>query len=330
MRAAVYDRLGPARDVLRVVDLDRLEPAQGEVRVRVRVSAVNPTDYKARAATPGNTMPFPYVIPHQDGAGEIDAVGKGVDPARLGERVWVYFAGFRRAHGTAAQWVCLPERQAVTLPKAVSFDLGASLGIPALTAHRAVFSDGPVAGQSILVAGGAGAVGHFAIELARHAGARVIATVSSPQKAALAEAAGADLVIDYRTQDTVAVIRKVAADGVDRVVEVAPAANLQLDLGVITRGGTIVTYGADSSDLRIPLRDLMVANVTLRFLLVYGVPEPALRQAIADVTSALTAGALSELPAHRYELDEVAAAHEAAEAGAIGKVLIDIEQGRLL
>ena len=147
----------------------------------------------------------------------------------------MYFAGFRRAHGTAAQWVCLPERQAVTLPKAVSFDLGASLGIPALTAHRAVFSDGPVAGQSILVAGGAGAVGHFAIELARHAGARVIATVSSPQKAALAEAAGADLVIDYRTQDTVAVIRKVAADGVDRVVEVAPAANLQLDLGVITR-----------------------------------------------------------------------------------------------
>jgi NADPH2:quinone reductase len=217
------------------------------VRVRVRVSAVNPTDYKARAATPGNTMLVPYVIPHQDGAGEIDAVGKGVDPARLGERVWVYFAGFRRAHGTAAQWVCLPERQAVTLPEAVSFDLGASLGIPALTAHRAVFSDGPVAGQCILVAGGAGAVGHFAIELARHAGARVIATVSSPQKAALAEAAGADLVIDYRAQDTAAVIRKVAADGVDRIVEVAPAANLHLDVGVISRGGTIVTYGTKTS-----------------------------------------------------------------------------------
>jgi NADPH2:quinone reductase len=325
MRAVVYDRLGPARDVLRVVDLDRPEPAEGEVRVRVRVSAVNPTDYKARAATPGKTMPFPYVIPHQDGAGEIDAVGKGVDPARLGERVWVYFAGFRRSHGTAAQWVSLPERQAVALPKAVGFDLGASLGIPALTAHRAVFGDGPVAEQTILVAGGAGAVGHFAIELARHGGARVIATVSSPRKAALAEAAGADLVVDYRDQDAATAIRKAAPDGVDRIVEVALGANLRLDLGVIARGGTVVTYGADSPDPCIPVRDLMVANITLRFLLIYGVPEPALRQAIADVTTALGDGALTELPAHRYELDEIAAAHEAAEAGAIGKILIDVE-----
>jgi NADPH:quinone reductase len=324
VRAAVYDRFGPARDVLRVVELDRPEPAQGEVRVRVRVSAVNPTDYKARAATPGKTMPFPYVIPHQDGAGEIDAVGKGVDPARLGERVWVYFAAFRRPQGTAAQWVCLPERQAVALPVAVGFDLGASLGIPALTAHRAVFSDGPVAGQTILVAGGAGAVGHFAIELARHADARVIATVSSPRKAALAEAAGADLVVDYRAQDAAATVRMAAPGGVDRIVEVALGANLGFDLGVIARGGTIVTYGADGPDPCIPVRDLMVANLTLRFLLIYGVPEPALCQAIADITTALADGALTELPAHRYELDEIGAAHEAAEAGAIGKVLIDL------
>jgi len=327
VRAAVYDRLGPARAVLRVVDLDRPEPTRGEVRVRVRVSAVNPTDYKARAATPGKTMPFPYVIPHQDGAGEIDAVGEGVDPARLGECVWVYFAGFRRPHGTAAQWVCLPERQAVALPEAVGFDLGASLGIPALTAHRAVFSDGPVAGQTILVAGGAGAVGHFAIELARHAGAQVIATASSPQKAALAEAAGADPVVDYRDQDAAAAIRKAAPDGVDRIVEVALGANLQLDLAVLARSGTIVTYGADGPDPHIPVRDLMVANVTLRFLLIYGVPEPALQQAIADVTTALANGALTELPAHRYGLGEIVAAHEAAEAGAIGKVLIDMEPG---
>jgi NADPH2:quinone reductase len=327
VRAAVYDRLGPAREVLRVVDLDRPEPAQGEVRVRVRASAVNPTDYKARAATPGKSMPFPYVIPHQDGAGEIDAVGEGVDPARLGERVWMYFAGFRRPHGTAAQWVCLPERQAVALPEAVGFDLGASLGIPALTAHRAVFSDGPVTGQTILVAGGAGAVGHFAIELARHAGAQVIATASSPQKAALAEAAGADPVVDYRDQDAAAAVRKAAPDGVDRIVEVALGANLQLDLAVLARSGTIVTYGADGPDPHIPVRDLMVANVILRFLLIYGVPEPALQQAIADVTTALANGALTELPAHRYGLDEIAAAHEAAEAGAIGKVLIDMEPG---
>jgi NADPH:quinone reductase len=221
--------------------------------------------------------------------------------------------------------VCLPERQAVPLPDAVGLDLGASLGIPALTAHRAVFGDGPVAGQTILVAGGAGAVGHFAIELARRAGATVIATVSSPQKGALAEAAGAGLVVDYRDQDAAAAIRKAASDGVDRVVEVALGANLRLDLGVLARRGTIVTYGADSPDPRIPVRDLMIANATLRFLLIYGVPQPALRQAIAGVTTALVDGALTELPAHRYGLDEIGAAHEAAEAGAIGKVLIDID-----
>lgn len=242
----------------------------------------------------------------------------------------MYFAGFRRPHGTAAQWVCLPERQAVALPEAVGFDLGASLGIPALTAHRAMFGDGPVTGQTILVAGGAGAVGHFAIELARHAGAQIIATASSPRTATLAKAAGADLVIDYRAQHAAAVMRKAAPDGVDRIVEVALGANLRLDLGVISRGGTVVTYGADSSDPRIPVRDLMAANITLRFLLIYGVPEPALRQAITDVTTALADGALTELPAHRYELDEIAAAHEAAEAGTIGKILIDIERVRFL
>jgi len=184
MRAAVYDRYGPAREVLRVAEIERPEPGAGEVRVRMRVSGVNPTDWKSRAGSPGNTPPFPYLVPNQDGAGEIDAVGEGVDPGRVGQRVWVYFAAQKRQHGAAAQWICLPERQAVDLADSASLDLGASLGIPALTAHHCLFGDGPIDGKTVLVAGGAGAVGHFAIELARRAGARIVTTVSSDEKAA--------------------------------------------------------------------------------------------------------------------------------------------------
>jgi NADPH:quinone reductase len=194
MRAALYDRHGPAAEVLRVTDVDRPEPGPGQVRVRMHLSGVNPTDYNSRSgATPRPITEFQ--VPHHDGAGVIDAVGAGVDPSRVGQRVWTWLAAAGGRWGTAAQWSVLPARQAVPLPHGASDELGACLGVPAITAHRALFADGPVEGGNVLVAGGAGAVGHFAIELAKFHGARVVTTVSGPEKGELARQAGADLVV---------------------------------------------------------------------------------------------------------------------------------------
>ena len=310
MRAAVYERYGPARDVLRVAEIERPEPGPGEVRVR-------------SGSQSGGDPPFPYLVPNQDGAGEIDAVGEGVDTARVGTRAWVWFAAHGRQHGSAAQWVCLPERQAVELPAGASFELGASLGIPALTAHHCLFRDGAIDGRSVLVAGGAGAVGHFAIELGHRAGAHVIATVSSDEKAELARKAGAETIVNYRADDAAAAIRAAAPEGVDRVVEVAPAANAALDAEVIAPNGVVAIYAADG-DLATPVRPLMVRNACLRFVLVYNVPAEWLARAVDDVSAALAGGDLSELPAHRFALDDIAAAHEAVEGGAVGKVLVDV------
>ncbi len=327
MRAAVYDRYGPAREVLRVTEIERPEPGPGEVRVRMRVSGVNPTDWKTRMGSAGSTPPFPYLVPNQDGAGEIDAVGEGVDRGRIGQRVWVYFAAQKRQHGAAAQWTCLPQGQAVELPDSASFDLGASLGIPALTAHHCLLADGPVDGQTVLVAGGAGAVGHFAIELGRRAGARVVTTVSSDEKATIARAAGAQAVVNYRREDAAAAILAAAPGGVDRVVEVAPAANAALDVAVAADHATVVAYASDG-DLATPVRPLMQRNLTLRFVLVYDITPQALARAVAGVSAAVAAGDLTELPAHRFGLDQIAAAHEAVEGNAVGRVLIDIDPAR--
>lgn len=324
MHAAVYEEHGPAREVLRLTRLDDPQPGPGEVRVRMRVSAVNPTDWKARSGARGDGMQFPYIVPNQDGAGEIDAVGAGVSDDRVGERVWVYFAAYERQHGTAAELVCLPERQAVALPEGASLDLGASMGIPALTAHRCLFASGPIDGTTVLVAGGAGAVGHFAIELAARAGARVIATVSSDEKARVAEAAGAGAVVNYREAGAGEAIRAAAADGVGRIIEVAPVANLALDLEVLAPAGEIVSYASDESALRAQVFPLMRGNVTLRFVLIYRVPQAAIERALSDISVALADGALSELPATRFPLEEIAAAHEAVEQGALGKVLVDV------
>lgn len=320
MKAAVYRTTGAARDVLRVEDFERPEPAPGEVLVRVRASGVNPTDFKTRAGATARPIDE-FQVPHHDGAGVIEAVGAGVDPARVGERVWVWLAAFGRRWGTAAEWTVLPARQAVPLPDGASFELGASLGVPAMTAHRCLFADGPVAGKTVLVAGGAGAVGHYAIELARHAGARVVTTVSNPQKAALAAKAGADLVVNYREPGAADRIRQFAPV-LDRVVEVALGANLALDLAVSGPSTVVVSYAADGPDPVLPVRACMSANVTLRFVLLYGVPAAALDAAAAGVTSALASGALTELPAHRFGLAQVAEAQEAAEGGAVGKVMV--------
>ena len=323
MKAARYDRYGPAREVLRVEDVERPEPGPGEVRVRVEFSGVNPTDWKSRSgATPRPIDGFQ--IPHHDGAGVIDAVGAGVDPGRAGQRVWLWMAAAGRRWGTAAEWAVVPVYAAVPLPDGVSAELGASLGVPALTAHRCLFADGPVDGKTVLVAGGAGAVGHFAIELGKRAGARVVSTVSGPQKADLAAKGGADLVVNYREPDAADQIRSFAgAAGVDRVVEVALGANLQLDLAVVARpDARIVCYAADGDDPVLPVRACMNANVELRFVLLYGVPAEALIQAAGDITDALADGALTELPVSRFPLDEIAAAQDAVEHRALGKVLV--------
>jgi len=320
MRAALYRSPGQAADVLRVEEIPRPEPGPGEVLVRVYASGVNPTDYKSRAGLTPRPIDG-FQVPHMDGAGIIEGVGPEVNPGRVGERVWLWLAAAARRWGTAAEWTVVPDRQAVPLPDGASFDLGASLGVPAMTAHYCLFSDGPVTGQTVLVSGGAGAVGHFAIELAKRAGARVIATVSSAEKAALAEKAGADLVVNYRTANAAEQIRAFAP-AVDRVIEVALGANLTLDLAVARAGTTIVTYAAEASDPVLPVRACMSANVILRFILLYGVPAAALDRAASDITAALGAGDLTVLPVHKFTLADIAAAQEACEAGVVGKVIV--------
>jgi len=320
VKAALYERYGPAAEVLEVRDVERPDPGPGEVLVKVALSGVNPTDWKSRSgATPRPIDGFQ--IPHHDGAGTIEAVGDGVHPGRVGQRVWLWLAAAGRRWGTAAEWSVVPEDQAVPLPDGAPGELGASLGVPAMTAHWCLFADGPVTGKTVLVAGGAGAVGHFAIELAARAGARVIATASGPEKAELARKAGAAHVVNYRDADAADQIRA-AAGQTDRVIELALGANLALDLEVAKPGSMIVTYASEPADPVLPVRACMSANVTLRFILLYGVPRAALRQAAADITAAVADGALTELPVHRFGLADVVAAHEAAEAGPLGKVLV--------
>jgi NADPH:quinone reductase len=340
VRAVVYSETG-GPEVLRLVERRVPEPGAGEVRVRVSVSGVNPTDWKARrGGGSGGAPPFPEVVPNQDGAGTIDAVGEGVDPSRAGERVWLWEAAWERADGTAQEYVVLPQRQAVALPDAASFDLGASLGIPALTAHRCLtVSDvgparllpGALRGRTVLVAGGAGAVGHAAIQLARWADARVIATISSAAKAELANAAGADDVVNYRGGDAAREIRRIAPDGVAVVVELAPAANAALDAAVLAPNGTVSVYAneAGAGEVELLVRELMFRNVRYQFVLVYTVPTEAKEQAVADVAAAVADGALpvgdeAGLPLHRYPLEQTAEAHAAVEGGAVGKVLVDV------
>jgi NADPH:quinone reductase len=341
VRAIVYRRTG-GPDVLRLVDRPEPEPGPGEVLVRVAVSGVNPTDWKVRQGSrPGEPTRSPETVPNQDGAGTVVAVGPEVDPSRVGERVWLWEAAWHRSDGTAQELVAIPQHQAVTLPAGASFDVGASLGIPALTAHRAltVGAEGPtalgpgtLAGRWVLVAGGAGAVGHAAIQLARWSGATVVSTVSSDEKATLARAAGADHVVNYRTGDPAGTIREVAPKGVDIVVEVAPVTNAALDAAVVGRNGTVAVYASQGDrPLAIPLRPAMSDNIRYQFLLVYTVPAAAKRRAVLDVSAAVSAGALevgeeAGLPLHRFPLERTADAHTAVEKGAVGKVLIDVAQ----
>lgn len=339
MRAIVYSEPG-GPDVLRLVERTVPEPGPGEVRVRVAVSGVNPTDWKSRRrGVGGGALAFPEIVPNQDGAGIIDAVGDGVPATRVGERVWLWEAAWQRADGTAQEAVVLPARQAVPLPDAASFDLGASLGIPALTAQLCLtaadsgprsLEPGALDGRTVLVAGGAGAVGHAAIQLARWAGARVIATVSSEEKAALARAAGADHAVDYRGDGAAARVRELAPEGADVIVEVAPAVNAALDAAVLAPNGTVSVYATDGGvDLGLDVGGLMSLNARYRFVLVYTVSDAVKDRAVVDVSAALTDNALpvgedAGLRLHRFSLERTADAHAAVEANAIGKVLIDV------
>jgi NADPH2:quinone reductase len=318
MRAARYERTGPAAEVLQIGEIETPEPGSGEVRVRIAFSGVNPTDWKARSS--GDVDGFQ--IPNQDGSGVIDAVGDGVDPGRVGERVWIYFAARGRRWGTAAEYSVVPAEFAVPLPGNSSFELGASIGIPAMTAHRCLFADGPIEGRTVLVAGGAGAVGRCAIELARWAGAeRIVATVSNEEKARIAMDAGADETVDYKADDA---LERVRVLGADRIVELSLGHNLPLDLAAAGRNCAIASYANEGPNPELEARSLMGPNIVLRFVLVYTMPPAAIDQAVADITRVLEDGALTEPQLHRFKLEQTAAAHDAVEAGAIGKVLIEL------
>jgi NADPH2:quinone reductase len=334
VRAVVFTEPGPS-SVLTLVDRDLPEPGPGEVRVRVVRSGVNPTDWKRRQ----QPLPAPEISPGQDGAGVVDAVGDGVDGLSPGDRVWVLLAQRERAYGTAAEYTVQDAPHVVRLPEAASYDLGASIGVPTITAHRALTSvefgpsrlgPGSMNGMTVLVAGGAGAVGNAAIQLGRWAGATVVTTVSSPEKAALAAAAGAQHVVNYREGDTEAAILAVAPDGVDLVVEVAPAQNNELDLAVTKVHATVAIYANNGGDeFTVPLRPTFSKNLRYQYLILYTLDDRLLRAAVEDVSAALDAGVLrvgddAGVPLHHFPLDQAAAAHDAVENGAVGKVLLDI------
>jgi NADPH2:quinone reductase len=329
MRAVTYERKGPASKVLVLAKLPDPEAGPGEVRVKLHFSGINPTDTKLRGGWDGNMeMPFPRVIPHQDGAGVIDAVGPGVPRSRIGERVWIYEAQRGRAFGTAAEYVTIAAENAVRLPEGASFETGACLGIAGMTAHRCLFQDGGIQGQTVLVAGGGGAVGHAAIQLAKWGGARVATTVSRPEQEKVAREAGADLVVNRKSENPAERIKAFThGQGLDRVVEVAFEANLELNRGVLKANGAISTYssGPPDSAPRIPFTAIMRQGITVHFILVYVMSREAHWAAARDLNAALEAGRYRPHVARVFALDETAAAHDAQESGGtVGKILIGL------
>jgi NADPH2:quinone reductase len=338
MQRIVYDVTGDP-EVLRLVEDPVPEPGPGEVRVKIYRSAVNPTDWKSRRGSKAGELVEPAQTPNQDGAGVVDAVGAGVQQSLVGLRVWVWEAAHANPFGTAAEYSVVPERHVVTLPSAASFDLGAALGVPFVTAHRCltVGEDGPLrlgpgalAGRTVLIAGGAGAVGNAAIQLARWSDATVIATVSSAAKAQLAAAAGADHVVDYRRQDVVSEMKKIKPSGVDTIVEVAAAGNAATDAAVLGSNGCVACYADNGGgEAVIPIRASMTSNARWQFVLLYNVAAAAKERAFDDVSAALVDGAIGVgddrgVPLHHYPLDRTVQAHRSVEEGAVGKVLVDV------
>ena len=325
MKAVWYDRIG-GPEVLTFGDLPTPSPAPGEVLVRLATSGVNPSDWKTRSGATGRPMLFPRVVPHSDGAGTVEAVGDGVDRARIGERVWIWNGQWRRAWGTAAEHIALPSAQAVRLPDNTPFDAGACLGIPALTALHALLTDGGVSGRRVLVTGGAGSVGHYAVQFARLLGAaQVLATVSSEEKAAHALSAGADATVNYRQED---VPERVAAltggRGVDRVVEVDVSGNAKTLPALLAPGGICAAYGANGASAEIAFGPSILKGIAFRFFIVYELDAAQRAAAVGALNAWLEAGLVRHAVAARVPLAECAAAHRAVQEGRhIGNVVLD-------
>jgi len=328
MKAIVYTQTGPAADVLKWVDLPTPEPAAGEVRVKLQWSGVNPSDVKSRMGLRSKTLAFPQITPHSDGAGVIDAVGAGVSASRVGERVWIWNGQWQRPFGTAAQCIVLPAAQAVPLPDAVSGEAGACLGIPALTALHGVLVGAGVAGRRVLVAGGAGAVGHYAVQFARRLGAaQVVATVSSDDKARLALDAGADATIDYKREELPArAAALTGGKGFDRIVEVDAAANIGADLTMLAPGGDLAIYGSGAADIALPFFPAIVKNATIHCYIVYNLSVADRARALATLQPMLARGELQHNVAERLPLADCAKAHQRVESGKVmGNVVLSID-----
>ena len=327
MLAVSYNRVGPADEVLSFGEVETPSAGAGEVRVKLASSGVNPSDVKSRAGVRNKTLPFPMIIPHSDGAGVIDQVGSGVDRARIGERVWVWNAAWQRPMGTAAQYVVLPAQQAVTLPDAIDFSAGACLGIPALTAYHAVAMSGGVDGKAVLVTGGAGAVGHYAIQFAKLGGAaRIIATVSGDAKGAIAIAAGADAFINYKTEDVAQRCNALTEGrGIDRIIEMDLAANIQSDLAALRPDGEVVVYGSGAPEIAVPFFASILKNARYYFFIVYNLNAADRASDLADVSRLLSENKLKHQIAARMPLAQAAQAHRLVESGqAVGNVVLDI------
>jgi len=323
MRAAFYERNGPAREVLNLGEIETPRPGPGEVRVKLTTSGVNPSDVKSREGRTRKIV-FPRVVPHSDGAGVIDMVGDGVAASRVGERVWTWNAQWKRPFGTCAEHVVLPAAMAVALPDHVGFAEGACLGIPAMTAYHAAAVAEAWAGSTLLIAGGAGAVGHYAIQFAKARGAVVITTVSSPEKAKLAQAAGADHVIDYKRENVgERVMELTDKGGVDAVIELDLAANAKLLPGVLRPRGSVVVYGTGSVEAQIPAQWLLVSAIAIKFIFVYELTPAERDAAVGTITRMLAERKLINNVATSYPLDQIVAAHESVESGKIlGNVVV--------
>ena len=327
MQAAWYETIGSADEVFQVGEIDNPSLGQGDVLVQMKTSGVNPSDVKTRAGARGE-LQFPKIIPHSDGGGVITAVGEGVSKDRIGERVWIWNGAFGRAHGTCAELITLPSNQAVSMPDSTSFETAACLGIPAATAFYGIFCDGSVNDQNILITGGAGAVGHLGIQLAKWSGANVITTVSGDDKATAAKTAGADLVINYKTDDVIEAVNDFTkGDGVDRILEVEFGGNLSMSQHVIKNNGVIASYGSVAeANPSVPFYDLMFKGVTLNTYLIYIVPDSDRAKINEGITAALNDNALNPIIAESFPLPSIIDAHKAVEAGSvIGNVIITID-----
>jgi NADPH2:quinone reductase len=323
MRAAYYEKNGSAAEVLHVAEVETPLPGPGEVRIKLKTSGVNPSDVKTRAGL-ARKIAFPRVIPQSDGAGVIDSVGAGVSASRVGERVWTWNGAWKRPFGTAAEYIVLPEAQAVKLPDTVSFEAGACLGIPALTAWHAIDIAGTNSDMTLLIAGGAGAVSHYAIQFAKARGATVLTTVSSPEKAKIAREAGADVTIDYKTENVGERVQALTKGGVDAVIELDLTANAALLPSVLRPYGTMVVYGT-GPQVQFPGTFCLVNNITVKFMLVYELTTAARTRAIEDITRMMEASRLMHNVATTFPLADIIKAHETVEQGrAIGNVVMEI------